>query len=446
MASYYQKIREIKKKVNKLTAQIAHKENLDSLHELKCTSEEWNGIVDRLSYALGLQISTNNKTVSDFEISDTLSFERIQEPILTIMDSLCDKNFGEKCSCAESCLVNAILIKDGKAYIDYEKCIHCGLCVTSCPQGAISEKTEIVHVINLIKENPQKVIAILAPAFVGQFGNEATPEKLKTVLKKFGFAEVLEVALAADIITFKEAMEFKERMEHGDNFMITSCCCPAFVKLVERYKGKIAHLISESVSPMVGLARLIKIQNPNFKVVFIGPCLAKKSEALKPEYKEDVDAVLTFEELNPMLEAINIYWDEIEGITMEDASHDGRIYARTSGVSEAITRGVEQLFPHLQVKAVHGDGLGDCIKLLKQLEGNELDANFMEGMACPGGCIGGPGTILEEAQAREIINSYAKNAHCFKAIDNEKASYLAQSFGSFVDLQSHKSKDSLIHT
>ncbi len=343
--------------------------------------------------------------------------------------------------CVEVCPTGAISKDEhGKYHINENRCVECTQCVDNCITGSIVTKSEFAQVASMIMQRSDyPVYAILAPSFVGQFGEKATPEIIKGALKSIGFTDVYEVAMAADIITEHEAKIYVERMQKGESFMITSCCCPAFIKLVEKIRPKVSNLLSPSVSPMIAMGRMLKQRDPNCRVVFIGPCIAKKSEAKRPDLQPAVDCVLTYKETKALFEAADVPLDGSLGeLELEDASHDGRIYAHTGGVTEAITRAINQLAPQYQVRAVYGDGLKECNRLLKQLEEGKLDANFMEGMGCINGCVGGPGTIINSKIAAKIVDSHAKQASAFAALENKKALDWETKYGDRSDLHSEK--------
>ncbi|NMB45061.1 MAG: 4Fe-4S binding protein [Firmicutes bacterium] len=336
--------------------------------------------------------------------------------------------------CTHVCPTDAISHADGVTAIDWEKCIECGQCVDACIAGAIVARSDFARVAYLLmKSDEQPVYAILAPAFVGQFGPDVTPTKLKGALLQLGFSGVYEVAMAADIITSQEAEELVQRFQKGEKFMITSCCCPAFMRLVEKTKPALVELISHSVSPMIALGRLLKARE-RCHVVFVGPCVAKKAEAQRPDLKDAIDCVLTFKEAAALFEAAAVDLSSIGQETeIEDASRDGRIYARTEGVTTAITRGVNRIDPSIAVTAVHGDGIRECMTLLKLVEQGKLAANFMEGMGCVGGCVGGPGTIISTGEGREYVNEFAKTSPFSVALDNREAEQWLLEYGTKVD-------------
>lgn len=360
--------------------------------------------------------------------------------LVELIEGVCE-NCQEPEPCVEVCPTGAIdKDEQGKYKINPEKCVECTWCVDSCVTGSIVHRSEFAQVASMIMQRHEyPVYAILAPSFVGQFGDHVTPEILKGALKSIGFTDVYEVAMAADVITIHEAQFFINQVEKGEKFVVTSCCCPAFIKLVEKIRPKVSNLLSPSVSPMIAMGKMLKHAEPDCRVVFIGPCIAKKAEAKRPDLQPAVDCVLTYKETKALLEAADVPLDGSLGhLEMEDASHDGRIYAHTGGVTEAITRAIKARAPRLKVHPVQGNGLKECNMLLKKVEEGTLDANFMEGMGCPGGCVGGPGTLIKTEIAAKIVDSHAEQARYLTALDNNKARIWAERHGQHADLYSEK--------
>ncbi len=354
--------------------------------------------------------------------------------LIKVVNEICDCDPHDP-KCVDACPIGA-LTKDqgGRCATDRALCIDCTLCVDICHSGAMVERTECLRLVDMVEQRESRPLyAIIAPAFAGQFGR-VWDGQVRNALLRLGFSDVYEVAMAADIITLREAKEYVDRIDHGEDFMITSCCCPAFIKLVEKHQPGSTRLVSDSVSPMIAMGRLLKARQPDCRVVFIGPCLAKRAEARLPELRDAIDGVLTFKETASLFQAAGILVDEQEDEgPLTDASHDGRIYAHTGGVSEAIARAIKQLRPDLVINAVKGNGLKQCREILQAIEGGERSANFMEGMACPGGCLGGPGTIVKVDQAVPYLSEHASQAPAFAASENDRAVRWIDEFGGQVN-------------
>ncbi|MBQ7307591.1 MAG: 4Fe-4S dicluster domain-containing protein [Clostridia bacterium] len=310
--------------------------------------------------------------------------------------------------CERACKVNAIKMGEEKgAFIDNSKCISCGACVYQCPFGAISDKSFILNTIDAIKksENNQKfkVYAMVAPAITSQF-NYAKPGQVIAGLKKLGFYDVIETAVGADIVAEAET---KELMEKG---FLTSSCCPAFVNYIEKEFPNLTQYISHNDSPMITLAKLIKEKDSTSKIVFVGPCIAKKTEIQRKEFKGYVDSVITFEELQALFDSKNIDITLLEEEHLNDASYYGRIFARSGGLVEAVFQAVKELGLDESVfNPCVCDGIEQCKIALFKKSKNLLDANFIEGMACEGGCIGGAGCLTHGIRNKAEVDKNSKD-------------------------------------
>lgn len=311
--------------------------------------------------------------------------------------------------CAEACGVGAIETDEqGRAIINADKCVSCGQCMVSCPFGAIADKSQIFQLIRSLKEGGE-VIAEIAPAFVGQFGPDATPKNVKSALLELGFSEVVEVALGADIGAVAEADHYVHHVVTGDIPFLLTSCCPAWSMLAKTQFPEIIDSVSSALTPMVATARSIKKEHPNAKVVFIGPCAAKKLEASRRTVRSDVDFVITFEELDAMFAARNIDPSITKGDTsMHDATAAGRGYAYAGGVADAIEKCINEYYPGTEVKIEHAEGLADCKKVLMLAKAGKKNGCMIEGMGCPGGCIAGAGTIIPIPKAKIEIEKIKK--------------------------------------
>ena len=312
--------------------------------------------------------------------------------------------------CAAACGMDAIGSEDqGRAVINQDKCVSCGQCLVSCPFGAIVDKGQIYQVIQSILKGDQ-VIAIVAPAFIGQFGKHSTPGKFVTAMKKLGFARVVEVAVGADLCTIEEAKDFLEKVPAEQNYMATSCC-PAWHSMIEKLYPSEMSKISMTLTPMVFTARLMKTEYPGCKVVFVGPCAAKKLEAIRADIRSDVDFVMTFEELNGMFEAKEINFEELEEANvLNEGSAFGRGFAVSGGVAGAVTKLIQQQDPNAEVKTARAEGLRDCRKLMAMAKAGKYNGYLLEGMGCPGGCVAGAGTLLPVELAATVVGRYQEEA------------------------------------
>ena len=312
--------------------------------------------------------------------------------------------------CAASCGMDAIGSDEyGRAVINQDKCVSCGQCLVSCPFGAIVDKGQIFQVIQSILQG-DKVIAIVAPAFIGQFGKHSTPGKFVTAMKELGFARVVEVAVGADMCTIEEAKDFLEKVPAEQDYMATSCC-PAWHSMIEKlYPGEMSK-ISMTLTPMVFTARMMKKDFPGCKVVFVGPCAAKKLEAIRADIRSDVDFVLTFEELNGMFEAKDIDFASLEEAdVLNEGTAAGRGFAVAGGVAQAVTDLVKNEHPDMELKTARAEGLRDCRKLMAMAKAGKYKGYLLEGMACPGGCVAGAGTLLPVDLAAKVVGRYQNEA------------------------------------
>ena len=313
--------------------------------------------------------------------------------------------------CQKACGVNAIKSdKLGRAYIDNDKCVSCGQCMVSCPFGAISDKSQVFQLCRALREG-QKIIAEIAPAFVGQFGENITPSNIKAALQELGFYEVYETALGADIGAIAEAHHYVDKVVSGELPFLLTSCCPAWSVLAKKYFPDLADKVSQELTPMVATGRTIKKEHPDAKVVFIGPCASKKLEASRRSVRSDVDFVITFEELQGMFDAKNIDLTKFESnSSLNDATGAGRGYAVAGGVASAIEKCINEYYPGTEIKIEHAEGLSDCKKVLLLAKAGKKKGYLIEGMGCPGGCIAGAGTNIPIANAQKCLAEFVKNS------------------------------------
>ncbi|MCI5837676.1 MAG: 4Fe-4S dicluster domain-containing protein [Christensenellaceae bacterium] len=316
------------------------------------------------------------------------------------------QNFKRPCETA--CKVKAIYMgEDKQACINNSKCISCGACVYACPFGAINDKSYILNVIDMLKgshgNKDYKIYAIVAPSISSQF-TYAKLGQVITGMKKLGFRTVIEAALGADMVAQAES---KELVEKG---FLTSSCCPAFVDFVNKNFPDLKQYVSHNLSPMATICKYIKEKEQNCKTVFIGPCTAKKAEAQKDNVKPYVDAVLTFEELQALFDSRDIDITTLEEGVLDNASYYGRIFARCGGLSDAVAEGIKEQNLEFDVKPCACNGIEQCKIVLLQKKIGKLQANFIEGMACVGGCIGGAGCLTHGEKNKDEVDKYGREA------------------------------------
>ena len=309
--------------------------------------------------------------------------------------------------CTRACAVGAISPGENSiSKIDHEKCVECGACIAACPFGAISDRSEILQVIAFLKAGSFPTKALVAPSIAGQFGPMVNWPRLVSGLKKLGFSEVIPVALGADQVGKEESRELREKMKEGETLF--NSCCPSFKNLIEKNFPSLVTHLSTTKSPMLVTAEMVRKADPNVKTVFIGPCIAKKGEA-KREGIGLIDAVLTFEELAAILVAaeINVADCEpaVEKIASKTPSAGGVNFASSGGVMTAVSGedgGVE-------IKKTSASGIKDCMDLLKRVTKGIESYDFIEGMGCEGGCIGGPGTLVNTKVATRALRKTTEN-------------------------------------
>ncbi len=314
--------------------------------------------------------------------------------------------------CAAACGMDAIESDElGRAKINYDKCVSCGMCLVNCPFAAIADKSQIFQIITAIKRS-EEVIACVAPAFVGQFGKDATPAKIKAAMRQLGFADVVEVSIGADLCTVEEARDFLAEVPAKQPFMGTSCC-PAWSVMAKKLFPQFKDYISMALTPMVITARMVKKDHPNARICFVGPCAAKKLEANRRSVRSDVDFVLTFEELQGMFDAKEINFAEIvpgPDDNMDEGTGMGRGFAVGGGVAAAVAEAIKHIDPDREVKIEYGDGLRECRKMLAMAKVGKRDGYLLEGMACPGGCVAGAGTIQPVKQSAVSVEKFKNDA------------------------------------
>ena len=329
--------------------------------------------------------------------------------------------------CAAACGMGAIHSDElGRAEIDYSKCVSCGQCLVNCPFGAIADKGQIYQLIQGFNRG-DRIYALVAPAFINQFPSLASTGKLKSALKAIGFCDVVEVAIGADLCTVDEAHDFLEEVPEKLDFMATSCC-PAWSMMAKTAFPGLAKNISMTMTPMVFTARMMKQADPEARMCFIGPCAAKKLEASRRTVRSDVDFVLTFEELAGIIEAKDLDLDNLEVDPAEMdlcyASAAGRGFAQSGGVAKAVADKIKEWRPDMEVKIASAQGLADCKKLLMLAKAGKYNGYLLEGMACPGGCVAGAGTLQVVKKAAAALEKMKGEASFTESSDSKYQSRL----------------------
>lgn len=340
-------------------------------------------------------------------------------PVYKTSDCNCSED--EQGTCSQVCIFDAIVrTPEGGIEIDKELCVGCNECVDNCKSEKLSSSKDILPALYAIKEAKGPIYALIAPAFLGQYSKEVTPGKLRNAFKEIGFHGMVEVALFADILTLKEALEFDKNILTESDYQLTSCCCPMWIGMIKKiYKDLMPH-VPGAVSPMIAAGRTIKVLHPDALTIFIGPCIAKKAEAREKDICDAIDYVLTFQEVQDIFDFAGVNPAEMEESGKDHSSKAGRIYARTGGVSEAVKNTVNRLNPNrrITVKTMQADGVPACREMINKLKEGTADANFFEGMGCVGGCVGGPRVLIDRNEGRENVNEYGELASYETPIDN----------------------------
>ncbi|SNS09031.1 Iron only hydrogenase large subunit, C-terminal domain [Anaerovirgula multivorans] len=383
-------------------------------------SQDMPFIKNHIRIAMGLDPKGDDDFKNELDIIKDA--KEIGQPVVTKIDGACEHCDEENCKCVEACKYEANIYKRQKEpVIINNKCLSCGYCVTSCDFGALADKIEFIPVIDLLKDNKVQVYAVVAPAIVGQFGEDVSMGQLRTALKILGFQDMIEVALFADILTIKEAFEFSHLVKTEEDFFLTSCCCPVWFNLTKKSYPDIFQFMSPTVSPMIASGRILKKLYKDVKVVFIAPCIAKKAEIKEPGLKGDIDFVLNFRELDEIFRALEINLQDLPSSDKDQASFGGRVYARTGGVSFSVKTVVNRLEPTrlIKLKAKKVDGVQKCKMILDDLSNKKnINYNFIEGMGCNGGCVGGPRTNIDIEKATKLVNEFGEDSLIMTPFDN----------------------------
>lgn len=335
-------------------------------------------------------------------------------------------------ACQKSCIFDAIETgKEGELFINPSRCEGCAACIDACKSNHLAASKDVLPAMRAVQNASGPVYLMIAPAFSGQFRGHVTAGKLRSACKALGFTGMVEVALFADILTLKEALEFERHVREPGDFQLTSCCCPVWIAMIrKRYHELLPH-VPGAVSPMVACGRFLKRIHPDAVTIFAGPCLAKKKEAKEPDIADAVDYVLTFQEMQDIFDAAEISLEELPEEEKEHASKAGRLYARTGGVSQAVEEMVRQLSPDgkINVRCEQANGTKECMEMMRRIQNKETDANFFEGMGCVGGCVGGPKAIIDSEKGKRYVDEYAKKSIYQTPLENPYVRKLLEELG-----------------
>ena len=408
------------KKYRKLIVEL-----LLAAHCRDCTTCVKSGecVLQELAHRLGVQ-TIRFKNTREYHELDTSSPSLVRDPNKCILCGNCVR------ACEELQGIGALgfafrgteamVMPAFNKKIAETECVNCGQCRVYCPTGAIAIKTHMDEAWEALADPNIRVVAQIAPAVRVAVGDHYGLTKGKSVMGKIvnalhrmGFDEVYDTSFSADLTIMEESAEFLDRIKKGEKLPLLTSCCPAWSVMAKKVFPKYANCISMALTPMTLTARLIKKQHESAKVVFIGPCAAKKLEAMRTSIRSDVDFVLTFEEMAGIFDAKHVDIENIEEDPngVNDASTDGRNFAVAGGVATSVKDVLKELKPDMEVKIANAEGLKECRQLLKLATLGKYDGYLLEGMACPGGCVAGAGTMQPVKKSQAAVNIYASKAN-----------------------------------
>ena len=315
--------------------------------------------------------------------------------------------------CEEACPVKAISKDEhGIEHIDESKCIYCGKCMNACPFGAIFEISQTFDVLQRIRKG-EKMVAIVAPSILGQF--KTSIGQVYGAFKEIGFTDVIEVAEGAMATTSNEAHELLEKLEEGQKFMTTSCC-PSYIELVEKHIPDMKPYVSTTGSPMYYAARIAKEKHPDAKVVFVGPCVAKRKEVRRDEA---VDYILTFEEIGSILDGLGIELEQVQEFSVLHTSvREAHGFAQAGGVMGAVKAYLKEEADKINAIQVSDINKKNIALLRACAKTGKAAGQFIEVMACEGGCITGPSTHNDIVSGRrQLAQELLKRKESYETMD-----------------------------
>ncbi len=378
------------------------------------TEKKHDITMDELYHKM-LKRAVDGKDVTDVPDGDPKLIECLAHPEETSLvwrTKPCTCSEDKQAECVKVCHWDAMHPSPEGVKIDPEKCVGCQACVDACKLDGLKTKKDIIPVVEELKKAETPIYALVAPAFSGQFGPEVTAGRLRTALKLLGFSGMLEVAVFADILTLKEALEFNKNVNKEGDFQLTSCCCPMWIAMIRRMYHQLMPNVPGSVSPMIAGGRTVKVLHPEAKTVFIGPCMAKKAEIKEPDLKGAIDYVLTYEELRDLFSTTDLDLKSLPEDNVPHASKAGICYAYAGGVSAAVDATVKRLNPNrtLPMKIRRADSVPECKKMIDSILAGNREGNFFEGMGCKGGCVGGPKALVNREEGKKNVQAYGDEA------------------------------------
>ena len=409
-------------------------------------SKAKNLTLDELYHKM-LKRAAEGKNVEDIENADPKMIECLAHPeetslVWRVKPCTCSED--KQAECVKTCQWDAMHPSADGVQIDPDKCVGCQACVDACKLEALKTKKDIIPVVEALKKGDTPIYALVAPAFSGQFGPEVTAGKLRTALKLLGFSGMLEVAVFADILTLKEALEFDKNVNKEGDFQLTSCCCPMWIAMIRRQYHQLMPNVPGAVSPMIAGGRTVKVLHPEAKTVFIGPCMAKKAEMKEPDLKGAIDYVLTYEELRDLFSTTNLDLASLEEDNVPHASKAGICYAYAGGVAAAVDATVKKLNPHrkIEMKIRRADSVPECRAMIDNILKGNHEGNFFEGMGCKGGCVGGPKALVNREEGKKNVQAYSDEAQYKTPAENPYVIELLKKLG-FATVEEFLAKSDL---
>lgn len=394
-----------------------------------------------------LKRAAEGKNVEDIDNADPKMIECLAHPeetslVWRVKPCTCSED--KQAECVKTCQWDAMHPSPEGVQIDPDKCVGCQACVDACKLEALKTKKDIIPVVEALKKGDTPIYALVAPAFSGQFGPEVTAGKLRTALKLLGFSGMLEVAVFADILTLKEALEFDKNVNKEGDFQLTSCCCPMWIAMIRRQYHQLMPNVPGAVSPMIAGGRTVKVLHPEAKTVFIGPCMAKKAEMKEPDLKGAIDYVLTYEELRDLFSTTNLDLASLEEDNVPHASKAGICYAYAGGVTAAVDATVKKLNPHrkIEMKIRRADSVPECRAMIDNILKGNHEGNFFEGMGCKGGCVGGPKALVNREEGKKNVQAYSDEAQYKTPAENPYVIELLKKLG-FATVEEFLAKSDL---